>query len=249
MRPRSTGLAAGAIPRQTWPGREVEGTGAVFRVTQPFVFPQYSAGERRADAAVHVLGVSASLAAFPVLIVMGALYGPALSTASLAVYGVGLLAVMSFSAGYNLVRRPNWKEILRRLDHAAIFVMIAGTYTPFAVLTIGGAVGTALLAVVWGLAAAGIAVKLLFPRRFDRAAVALYLVQGWAILAVVEALIAGASPTVLILMLVGGGLYTLGVVFHLWRRLPYHNAIWHALVLLAAGCHYAAILIAFALPF
>lgn len=215
---------------------------------EPFTFPQYAAAERRADAAVHLLGVSASLAAFPVLALLALPQGSALSILSLAIYGTGLIAVFGFSAAYNLVQRPDWKEILRRLDHAAIFVMIAGTYTPFSLVVIGGTWGLALLAAVWAVAALGVALKLFLPRRFERASILLYLAQGWAILVVVEPLVAALSTPALVLLVTGGLLYTLGVVFHLWRRLPYHNAIWHLMVLAAAGCHYAAILEAVALP-
>ncbi|NIA71052.1 hemolysin III family protein [Pelagibius litoralis] len=209
---------------------------------EPLVFPTYASAERRADAAVHVLGVGASLIAFPILILLALPQGSSLSILSLAVYGTGLIAVFACSAAYNMAKRPGWKEILRRLDHAAIFVMIAGTYTPFSLIVIGGGWGLALLAAVWVVALAGVALKLFLPRRFERAAIALYLAQGWAILAVVEPLVAALSTAALVLLVTGGGLYTLGVVSHLWRRLPYHNAIWHALVLAAAGCHYAAIL-------
>ena len=211
-------------------------------------FPRYSADELRADAVVHVVGVTASLAAATALVAIAASHGQALPIISLVVYGVGLVAVFALSAGYNLARRPGWKEALRRFDHAAIFVMIAGTYTPFAMVAIGGAWGLALLSVVWSVAVAGIALKLLLPRRLERTAIALYLAQGWTILAAVGPLIEAVSTPVMILLAVGGGLYTLGVVFHLSRRLPYHNAIWHGLVLTAAGCHYVAVLDAVALP-
>lgn len=217
-------------------------------VSDRLIFPRYSAGERRADAAVHVLGVSASLAGIIALLLIASPHGRPVSVLSLAVYGVGLIAVFAFSAGYHLVRRPHWKEALRRLDHAAIFVMIAGTYTPFALVKISAPWGLVLLFVVWGVAVLGMAVKLLLPRRFERASIALYLAQGWAILAAVEPLVAAVSTVNLVLIGAGGGLYTLGVAFNLCRRLPYHNAIWHALVLVAAGCHYVAILDAVALP-
>jgi hemolysin III len=211
-------------------------------------FPRYSAGERLADTTVHVVGVTASLAAAAALAAIALSHGQALTLVSLAVYGIGLIAVFGFSAGYNMARRPGWKEALRRLDHAAIFVMIAGSYTPFAVSAIGGTWGLGLLAVVWGVALLGVALKLFLPRRFERLSIALYLAQGWAILAALEPLAAAVSGTTLGLLVIGGGLYTLGVVFHLCHRLPYHNAIWHGLVLVAAGCHYAAVLEAVALP-
>lgn len=204
-------------------------------------FPAYTAGERIADSVVHVLGIVASLAASITLIVISIVALPVLTTIAVAIYGAGLLMMVGFSAGYNLVPPTRAKEILRRLDHAAIFVMIAGSYTPFVLVSMPGAWGISLLAVVWSVAALGIVMKLGWPGRFARTSLALYLAQGWAILAAVVPLAQSVSLASLILIGAGGVLYTVGVGFHLWRRLPYHNAVWHALVLVAAGCHYAAV--------
>ncbi len=165
-----------------------------------------------------------------------------LTSVALALYGMGLLAMFGFSAGYNMVDRPDWKQILRRFDHAAIFLMIAGTYTPIMLIGVGGARGYALLALVWAVALMGVALKLAAPRRFERISVVLYLALGWSILAVMEPLISALSVPALVLIVIGGVVYSFGVAFLVWRRLPYHNAIWHGFVLVAAGCHYAAVL-------
>jgi hemolysin III len=208
------------------------------------VIPQYSLGERVADGTIHVIGVAASFAAMIVLLVIGIRTeaDTALMVAGLAVYGIALVATFGCSAGYHLVVRPKLKEILRRLDHAAIFLMIAGTYTPFVLIKMNNAWGLGLLAVVWGMAAIGIAIKLFLPRFLDGLSTALYLVQGWAVLAAWEPLQAALPAGVLTLLMVGGVLYSVGVVFHLWNRLPYQNAIWHGFVLSAASCHYAAVI-------
>ncbi len=155
---------------------------------------------------------------------------------------MALVATFTCSAGYHLVVRPRIKEVFRRLDHAAIFLMIAGTYTPFVLIKMDNAWGLGLLAVVWGMAAIGIAIKLFAPRFLDGLSTALYLVQGWAVVAAWEPLQTALSSSVLTLLMVGGVLYTVGVVFHLWNRLPYQNAIWHGFVLSAASCHYAAVI-------
>jgi hemolysin III len=162
---------------------------------------------------------------------------------SLAIYGLALVATFSCSAGYHLIVRPKPKEVFRRLDHAAIFLMIAGTYTPFILIKVNNSWGLALLAVVWAMAAIGIAIKLLAPRFLEGLSTALYLVQGWAVLAAWQPLMSALSGVVLTLLMVGGVLYTVGVVFHLWDRLPYQNAIWHGFVLTAASCHYAAVMV------
>jgi hemolysin III len=206
------------------------------------VFPQYTLGERVVDGTIHVIGVAASVAALIALLVIGIHSGTPLWVLALVVYGVALVATFACSAGYHLVVRPKVKEVFRRLDHAAIFLMIAGTYTPFVLIKMDNAWGLGLLAVVWGMAAIGIAIKLFAPRFLDGLSTALYLVQGWAVVAAWEPLQTALSSSVLTLLMVGGVLYTVGVVFHLWNRLPYQNAIWHGFVLSAASCHYAAVI-------
>jgi hemolysin III len=207
-----------------------------------FAFPQYTLGERVADGTIHVISVAASLAALIVLLVIGIHTEIVSWVLALTIYGLALVATFGFSAGYHLVARPKVKEILRRFDHAAIFLMIAGTYTPFVLIKMNNAWGLGLLAVVWTMAAIGIAIKLFLPRFLDGLSTALYLVQGWAVLAAWEPLRSALPGGVLTLLMVGGVLYTVGVVFHLWNRLPYQNAIWHGFVLSAASCHYAAVL-------
>ena len=209
--------------------------------------PADSAGELIADACIHVIGVAASISAVTALMVVAAIYLPPLSIACLAIYGAGLLAVFAFSAGYHLIEIPAWKDVLRHFDRSAIFVMIAGTYTPFAIVKMGGVWGYSLLALVWAVAIIGIVLQRRLPRRYHWTITALYLIQGWAVLLALDPLLSAVSMRVLILLGIGGSLYTLGVVFHLWRSLPYQNAIWHGFVLTAAGFHYTAVLDAIAL--
>jgi len=149
-------------------------------------FPSYSQRERVADGCIHVLGVTASLVGLTALLVIGIRSQLLPWVLSLTIYGLALVATFSFSAGYHLVARPRVKEVLRRLDHAAIFLMIAGTYTPFILIKMQTPWGFALLAVVWTMAAIGIAIKLFLPRFLDGLSTALYLVQGWAVLAAWE---------------------------------------------------------------
>ena len=207
-------------------------------------FPKYTLGERVADACLHAIGVTASLVALTVLLVFALNAGTALWAVSLTIYGLALVSMFSFSAGYHLVARPpKLKEWLRRFDHAAIFLMIAGTYTPFVLIEMNTPWGLSLLAVVWAIAAVGIVLQLFAPRYISRLSVALYLVQGWAVLAAIEPLISALPGRALTLLMAGGVLYTVGVVFHLWERLPYSNAIWHGFVLVAASCHFMAVLL------
>lgn len=190
---------------------------------------------------IHGLGVAAAPLAALALLHAVVSAGDARAIFSAAVYGAALVATFAVSAAYNLAVRQQWKEAIRRYDHAAIFSMIAGTYTPFALVGIGGPLGGGLFASVWLLALAGMAFKLLWPRRLDRASVAFYLALGWLGLPATGALIATLPAVAIGLLGIGGVLYTLGVAFHLCERLPHHNTIWHALVLAAAACHYTAV--------
>ncbi len=204
---------------------------------------QCTRAELLADAAVHLLGLSFGLAACITLVVFIAINPDLPRGLSLGIYGFGLLAMLGCSALYNMTTQARLKAIFRRFDHAAIFVMIAGTYTPFSLIVIGGAWGAALLGFVWSVALVGVFLKLRYPLRFEKLSVLAYLLLGWVILAALEPLISSMSLAALILLVTGGGLYSLGVVFHLWERLPYQNAIWHVFVLLAAACHFTAILL------
>lgn len=208
----------------------------------------YSRYEQIADMAVHAVGVLGALVAVPVLITLAAIgeNSEAGFIAAVAVYGTTLLIMLSISAGYNfsvLVRSGGrLLDWLRRADHAAIYVKIAGTYTPYAVLA-GGPVGRWLLIGVWSGALVGLAGKLFAPHRWERASIVLYLALGWIFVIAAGPIIAAISTASLVLIFVGGGLYTVGVLFHLWSRLPYQNAIWHVFVLLASFVFYAAVLV------
>jgi hemolysin III len=205
-------------------------------------FPQYSISERVADGVIHVLGVGGSLVGVIALYVMASGSLPAASTFSLSVYGIGLLAVFSFSAAYNLAGVSPLKAILRRIDQATVFFKIASTYTPFMVVKLAGWPATGLLAVIWSVATFGMTTKLFFPHRLTKTSYVLYLLLGWCAVFVFIPLFGALSSRSLMLLLAGGILYTIGVTFHLWRGLRYHNAIWHGFVLGGAGCHYAAIM-------
>ncbi|MGH6735799.1 MAG: PAQR family membrane homeostasis protein TrhA [Methyloceanibacter sp.] len=206
------------------------------------VFPQYTLGERWVDGCIHAVSVTASLVALIALLIIAIKTGTALWIVALVIYGLGLVAMFGCSAGYHLTVRPKLKEVFRRLDHAAIFLMIAGTYTPFVLIKMSNPWGLTLLAVVWVIALVGIVGQLFFPRLLRKVSIALYLIQGWAVLAAWEPLHAALPGAALVLLMIGGILYTIGVVFHLWDRLPYQNAIWHGFVLSAASCHYAAVI-------
>ena len=208
----------------------------------PEILPSYTRAERLADGLVHVAGLVAAAVAAPIVVVLAALWHGDVSTvAAAAIYGVSLLAMFGASALYHLVPAPRWRGVLRRLDHAAIYVKIAGTYTPFAVL-FGGERAPLILSGIWGAAAVGALLKVLAPGRFEWLTLGLYLAMGWAIVVIGGPILDGISSASLVMIATGGALYTVGVLFHLWDDLPFQNAIWHLLVLAASFVFYAAIL-------
>jgi hemolysin III len=205
----------------------------------PTRFPRRASAELRADAAIHAVGVLSGLVACTVLLTAG---DGGKGLAALAIYALGLMAMLTCSALYNLAADGPRRRLYQRLDHAAIFLMIAGTYTPFALVALGGTWGRGLLAVVWAAALVGIAIELSGRGRHDGLAVGLYLMLGWAVLPALGPLAAALSTAGLALLVAGGVLYSVGAAFHVWTGLPYQNAIWHAFVLAAAACHYLAVL-------
>jgi len=202
----------------------------------------YDRAELIADGVVHVVGVCAGLVAATVLIVLTALYATAFDVAVVSVYVVGLLAMLVLSATYNLLPASRAKWILRRFDHSAIYVLIAATYTPFIMQLRDSYIAIALLVGVWCVAIFGIVLKLALPGRYDRVAVGLYLALGWSGLMLYDKVVKALPALALWLVVAGGVLYSLGVIFHAWQRLRFQNAIWHGFVLLGAACHYTAIL-------
>src|SRR3954452_10157174 len=192
----------------------------------------YDRAELIADGVVHVLGVGFGLIATTALIVLAGVFASAFEIVSDSVYAAGLLAMLGFSAAYNLwpVRPRKW--LLRRFDPSAIYVLIAATYTPFFVQLNDRVFALSLLAGVWSVAAVGIVLKLFWPGRFDRVSVGLYLAMGWSGLLAYDAGVSELPQLALWFIFAGGALYTLGVIFHAWRRLRFQNAIWHGFVLL-----------------
>jgi hemolysin III len=201
----------------------------------------YTRAEIIADGVVHVVGVMLGLAGAIALIILMTDASRSVQVASALIYIVALLAVLWLSAAYNMWPVSPMKWFLRRFDHAAIYLLIAGTYTPF-LLHMKGTASLGLLVGVWTIAIIGIAAKLFLPGRFDRLAVGLYLLLGWSGVIAYDTIFATLSGTSLALLAAGGALYTVGVVFHAWHSLRFQNAIWHAFVLAAALCHYFAVL-------
>jgi hemolysin III len=202
----------------------------------------YSFAEILADGAVHVAGVALGLTGAVVLIVWAAGSTHAVELMAVIVYAAALLTMLGISAAYNLWPVSQTKWVLRRFDHSAIYVLIAGTYTPLMTQVKASFETSALLVGIWATALVGAALKLALPGRLDRVSILLYLLLGWSVIAVYDSVASALPASALVLVAAGGLLYSGGVVFHVWSSLRFQNAIWHAFVLAAAACHWGAIL-------
>lgn len=198
--------------------------------------------EERVNHFTHLFGVVLSLIGLPVLIVYGTLHGDFWHIASYSIYGVSLVLLYLASTYYHGCLCPEKKNKLRVVDHACIYLLIAGSYTPFALGPLRETSGWMLLGIEWGIAAAGILFKLFAIDRFQTLSLAGYLVMGWLVVFSWPTLMEELSPTSLALLVSGGLSYTFGVVFFAWASLPFNHAIWHLFVLGGSACHYFAIL-------
>jgi hemolysin III len=200
-----------------------------------------SRAERIADGWVHGVGLAIAAGGAGLLIALAAWRPGGREVGAVVVYSLCLLLMLAASAIYNLADRSRLRSTLRRADHAAIFVMIAGSYTPF---TVGfeGAWAVGMTAAVWLIALAGAAGKLFLPGLSHRLWLGLYVALGWMVLVAIDPLVRSVSVLALVLLVVGGAIYTSGVAIYVLERLPFRRAIWHGFVLVAAGAHYAAIL-------
>jgi len=202
----------------------------------------YARDEIMLDRRIHQLGVVLSVLGAIWLIGFLAVSGRSAMLPPCLAYAVGLMATFICSAAYNLAPPSPRRDVLRRLDHAAIFIMIAGTYTPLTTIRLSGSWAVAMTTTMWLLATAGVILKLFWPHRFERGSVLLYLALGWSGLVALKPLIDTLDHETLWLLGAGAVLYSAGTIFHVRHTMRFQNAIWHGFVLTAAICHYAAIL-------
>ncbi|MGB7846997.1 MAG: hemolysin III family protein [Candidatus Acidiferrum sp.] len=198
--------------------------------------------EEIANAVTHGIGLLLSIAGFVVLLAFAILRGTAGHIVACSIYGATLICLYTASTLYHAVISPRHKRVLKIFDHSAIYLLIAGTYTPFLLLNLRGAWGWSLFGVVWGLAIAGILFKFWFVDHFEFLSTAVYLAMGWLVIVAAKPMLTHVAPTTMLWLLAGGLLYSSGVIFYAWKRLPYSHVVWHLFVLAGSTCHYFAIL-------
>jgi hemolysin III len=200
-------------------------------------------GEEIASAITHGLGTAAAIAGLAVLATVAATYGDAWHVVSVSIFGATLVLLYAASTLYHGLPLGRAKAVFRVLDHSAIYLLIAGTYTPFALVSLRGPWGWSVLGVIWGCAVVGILLRTTLGARWQVAQVILYVAMGWAGLVAFRPMTAAVPAAGLSLVVLGGLAYTVGIAFYGWRRLPYHHAVWHLFVLAGSALHYFAVLL------
>ena len=204
----------------------------------------YSLKHETVHSLIHAFGILFGIISIPILTAMAARNGNVPGIVGASIYGFGFLMLFTFSTLYHGFQQPQVKRILEIFDHISIYFLIAGTYTPFLLIYLRDSFGITLLAVLWGLTVLGIFFKVFFTGRYNIVSVIIYLLMGWIMLAGGRRFFTEIPSDVLIFLLIGGGLYSIGIIFYLWKGYGWHHAVWHFFVLVAAVCHYIAVLLA-----
>ncbi len=196
-----------------------------------------------ANSVSHGIGLGMSVVGLALLVTIGWLHGEAVHIISGAIYGCTLVLLFLASTVYHSMTQPKWRRVFRIVDHSAIYLLIAGTYTPFTLVVLPDPWGIWIFGIVWSLAIIGVIYKIFFFGKFPGLSLALYLGMGWTIVVAIKPLFENLPMGGLILLLGGGLLYTIGVVFYVWEKLFFNHAIWHLFVLAAAVCQYMSVLL------
>lgn len=202
----------------------------------------YTKKEELANSITHGVGIALSLAALVTLVSYASMQGDMWKIVSFAIYGLSLILLYTASTLYHSFEDVKIKHYLKIFDHSAIYLLIAGTYTPFMLVMLRESIGWLLFGFIWGLALAGICFKLFFAGRFQILSTIIYLLMGWMVAFAFKPMIDHIPEGGLYWLLAGGIFYSLGVIFYLWKRIPYHHAIWHLFVLGGSICHFFAVL-------
>lgn len=204
--------------------------------------PFYTLREEIANSVTHGIGAALSAAGLVTLVVLAVLYGDVWRVVGFSVFGACLLALYLASTLYHAIQHRPAKRILRKCDHAAVYLLIAGTYTPFLLISLRNTIGVPMLAVVWSMALIGILWKIFFTGRYEVIATIVYVLMGWMCLLALRQMVANVPPLGVVLLFAGGIVYTLGVLFYALEKIPYNHAVWHLFVLGGSACHFAAVI-------
>ena len=202
----------------------------------------YTPGEEIAHAVIHGVGAVLAIAGLTVLVAYATRYGDSWHIVSSAIFGSTLVLMYTASTLYHGIPLPRARRVLRIIDHSMIYFLIAGSYTPFTLVTLNGAWGWILFGITWGLALAGVVFKVFATGRFRKLSLTIYLGMGWCVIVAIRPLIETLATGGLLLLFIGGLCYTGGVAFYVRERLRYHHAIWHVFVLAGSTFHYFAVL-------
>ena len=211
------------------------------RSPEPFKF-KFTLEEEIWNGITHGIGTGLAIAGLTLLVVLAAINGDSWRIISFSIYGSTLVLLYLASTLYHSIQIPKVKRILQVMDHAAIYLLIAGSYTPFLLVNMRGTLGWTLFGVVWGLALLGIAFRTIFVGRFEKLAVVGYVLMGWLMVLGFKEMQLAVPPGGIALIFAGGITYTVGVIFFAWRKLPYNHAIWHLFVMGGSICHFFAML-------
>jgi len=202
----------------------------------------FTTGEEVANSIIHGFGMLFSLAALVLMIIFSALEGTAWHVVSTTIFGVTLLLLYTSSTLYHALTKRKAKNLFQIFDHSSIYLLIAGTYTPFTLVTLRGHLGWTLFGIVWGMAVLGILFKIFFVKRFVFLSTLIYIIMGWMIIIGINPLMQNIDPKGIFWLVTGGILYTLGTVFYIWKKFRYHHAVWHLFVLAGSFCHFWCVL-------
>ncbi len=202
---------------------------------------RYSRREEYANIATHAVGVLLSIVALVLMVVFAAENGDPYFIVAVSIFGATLILLYLMSTLYHSFRHPKVKHVFRVFDHSCIYLLIAGSYTPFTLVSMRGGWGWTLFGITWGLALCGIVFKIFFTKRFNILSTLMYIALGWLVVVAAKPIIDSVPTGGIVWLFAGGMLYTSGVVFYVWRRVPYHHAIWHLFVMAGSFCHFLAV--------
>lgn len=213
------------------------------KISQPRITRSFTIGEEIFHSITHGIGSGLSIAGLTLLLVLAILFGDVYQIVSFSIFGASLVLLYLSSTLYHGFQQPRVKHIFKIFDHVSIYLLIAGTYTPFLLIGLGGSTGWTMLFIVWGIALFGIVFKVLFIERFQVLSVVTYLLMGWLCVFVFREMVASIPLGAIIWLAIGGLFYTVGVIFYALQKIPYMHAVWHFFVLGGSICHFFAVLL------